>query len=264
MIKSDALHLTFTHYITRCTDMHSYKKMLPPIHAHVLKIVLQTVNHVLKACSQSSHFYAAVGRNRLALISPSLPFWSSLAISGKGDKPRFCFECRIIQVSAISQPPAFKTQVFFSPGFFGRHFGVLNLESFYRIWKDTLSTTALTDSSIQHGHWSHLLWHSRTAWSRCKRCGCIGPHASGGPAPWCLDGCSLNLIVSKQCSRWNEHWHKRWKVKLVDADLLFESEDSNSWSFNHSRRKCYFAFFAWSVLDTEPCQPVWAVGQDVE
>jgi len=31
-----------------------------------------------------------------------------LAISGKGDKSRFCFECRIIQVSGISQPPVLK------------------------------------------------------------------------------------------------------------------------------------------------------------
>jgi len=23
----------------------------------------------------------------------------------------------------------------------------------------------------------------------------------------------------------------------------------------------HFAFFAWSALDTEPCQPVWAVAQ---
>jgi len=30
-------------------------------------------------------------------------------------------------------------------------------ESFYRIWKDILSTNYLTDSSIQHGYGSHLL-----------------------------------------------------------------------------------------------------------
>jgi len=23
-------------------------------------------------------------------------------------------------------------------------------------------------------------------WSRCNWCSCIGPRASGGPAPWCL------------------------------------------------------------------------------
>ena len=43
--------------------------------------------------------------------------------------------------------------------------------------------------------------------------------------------------------RYNKHWHKRWKVKPVDADLLFVSEDSNSWPFNRSREKRYILHF---------------------
>jgi len=63
----------------------------------------------VRACSQSSHFYVAVRRYGLAIISPSLRFWSSLSSLVKGDKSHFCFECRIIQVSAISPQLAFKT-----------------------------------------------------------------------------------------------------------------------------------------------------------
>jgi len=107
------------------------------------------------------------------------------------------------------------------------------------------------------------------SWPALSRCGCIGPRASGGPRFWwprisggsapcvwtVVHFCQIllalkfnrngwwNLIVSKQCSPQNEHWHKRWKVKPVDVDLLFESEDSNSWPFNHSNTKCYILHF---------------------
>ena len=37
--------------------------------------------------------------------------------------------------------------------------------------------------------------------------------------------------------------HKRWKLKPIDTDLLFESEDSNSWPFSHSSKKCYILRF---------------------
>jgi len=37
---------------------------------------------------------------------------------------------------------------------------------------------------------------SGSALSRCNRCGCIGPHDSGGPAPWWLG----RLFIFAKCS----------------------------------------------------------------
>jgi len=36
------------------------------------------------------------------------------------------------------------------------------------------------------------LLKSGSALSRCNRCSWIGPRASGGPALWCLAGCSFS------------------------------------------------------------------------
>jgi len=138
-------------------------KTLPPIHAYALKIVVQTVT--CEGALSIIAYLCSCMKNWLAIISPSLSFGSSLAISGKGDKLCFCFVCRIIQVSAISQPPAFKTLrgrgvSFLLTWLIWPTFLVpLITWKLLQGWKDILSTTSLTDSSVQHGYGSHLLWH---------------------------------------------------------------------------------------------------------
>jgi len=60
------------------------------------------------------------------------------------------------------------------------------------------------------------------------------------------------------------HWHKWQKVKGWTGRRrpLFDSENSNSYPFNQQQHVFCFAFLARSVLDTEPCLPVWAVYQE--
>jgi len=56
--------------------------------------------------------------------------------------------------------------------------------------------------------------------------------------------------------RQKKSWTRRRNVYL-----LFESRYFKSWPFNQQQRMFCLYLSALSVLDPEPCQPVWAVGQ---
>ena len=68
LIKSVAPHIAFTHCMLHKHALVS--KMLPSSLADVLKIVVKTVNFVGLSGFESSHFYAAVRKNRLKIQSP--------------------------------------------------------------------------------------------------------------------------------------------------------------------------------------------------
>jgi len=64
----------------------------------------------------------------------------------------------------------------------------------------------------RYGQWCH----SGPALSRCNRCDCIGPRASGGSAPWCL----RRLFIFSRYSLRSEYCKNSLEISLLAHNYL--------------------------------------------